>query len=308
MTRNFFIRKNLNVKEMKMMKKEKLLMFVVTVAITLTLLAGSAFALPTLLTDEITKFKYTNFEVLFDNNSNGIVDAGDDFYGILNVTSIHNVDDTATTWTAGSGNDELTGIFKLSVADGQIPLGGGGHIDFVLDSDDYFKMFYQASGENWSPGTYAGGDPTLSAAWANASDGDLYIEINPSVFYEGINDTAVGIASVNRNWGDLAANGTGYTIIPQLWPEIIDLTAGPFIHSDTIDLIPGNDPELPFTVGGHISDIFIENHLFNHSGSGAWQFRSEDPAYIWATRVPEPGTIFLLGAGLLGLGYYRRKR
>jgi hypothetical protein len=256
-----------------------------TLLFMVMVIVSSAHAVPPLLTDEITKFKFTNYEKWMDNNGNGVIDTGDDFFGILYVTSIHNIDTTVTTWDVlVNSNEELTGIFKVSVADGTLPanIAGNGHLDFILESDDFIKLYFDTT-PNWSPSSYAGGDPTLSLAWANSSDGDLYIEINPSVFYEGINDTAAFIGSVNRNWGNLAFNGTGYAILPKLWPELIPATP-PFIHSYLIDMNPLNDPEAFNHPGGHTSDIFFESHIFTHAGAGgAWDYRSEDPTYVWAT-------------------------
>ena len=100
------------------MKKTLTLLTIIMMGL---LLSSSAFALPILLTDEITKMKFTNFENWIDNQAagqegHGYISEGDDFYGVMVMTSISDVqqDPLDTTWSSG-GSDEITGIFKLSV-------------------------------------------------------------------------------------------------------------------------------------------------------------------------------------------------
>jgi hypothetical protein len=88
---------------------------------------------------------------------------------------------------------------------------------------------------------------------------------------------------------NLTTNNTGYTIVPELWKE----TSG----------VVGN-------YGSHVSDLYYESQLsFVAPGSnadGVWQFKSEDPGYLYAT--PEPTTLVLFGLGLLfGAGAIKRR-
>ena len=284
---------NLERKEVKEMRNGKWFI-VLTMVFAFCLVTASAYALPTLLINEPSKMKYTNFERFFDNNNNSIIDTGDRFEGIFTVPTISNVAETVATWQPTAGVDELTGIFKISVVGGSIPIGGGGHIDFGLGTGDLFEMYYDVT-PNWAPfltlAEYS--NPQASTAWGTASDGALYMQILQGTFYEGINDTVANVASVNRNWGDLTFNGTGYPIVAQQWPEL--LGGPPFAHTYLEVLHPAR----------HVSDIFWESHLQAY-GTVGWDFKSEDPLYVFAT--PEPSTFLLFGAGLIGIGIAVRRR
>jgi hypothetical protein len=76
-----------------------------------------------------------------------------------------------------------------------------------------------------------------------------------------------------------------------------------------LDVIPGTGPladlldEDPFSTAWGDRDIFMEFD-FRAPGDYDWQLNSDDPVI----GVPEPNTIILLGAGLLGVGFFTRRR
>jgi hypothetical protein len=302
-------------KEVKMMKKLTLLL----VTMLLVVFAGSAYAQPiTLFTDQISKLKFTDFEILVDNNNNGRIDTGDQLAGILNVTSIDNVASTQNQ-NLQLATKELTGIFVLDVVAGDLPatIGAAGHLDLALLSGDFLALYV---GEGATKNFDSTG--TIAQGFATASDGTLWAAIlgtgtlnsattgtetmndplDPGVNYVGINNTAIvgtTAVSINQNWTNLSLNQTGYTILPQDWPELTGESGAHTYLSNNLDLF------------GYFTDVYFENHLFLNSGAGKigdWDFRSEDPAYVWATTIPEPSTLLLLGLGLFGIGITARKR
>lgn len=270
------------------MKKVILYLTIVVMGI---FLASSAYALPSLLTNQVTKMKFVNFENWVDNDGDDMISAGDDFYGIFNLTSIGDVggDPLKTTWTYG-GADEITGSFHLSVGDDFgsplppfSPPASELKLQFTMDSDDFITFYYDTTPD-------FDAKQSVANATADAEDGVVWFDISPGDYIDGYNVTST-TNSNNYNWADMTVNNTGYGIIPMLWKETL-----------------GSSNAL----GSYVADLYFETKLEYLDPTNPaneyknWMFKSEDPVYLYA--VPEPNTLLLFGFSLLGFaGIVRRK-
>ena len=276
------------------MKKHALISL--TILIGAFFLASSAYALPTLLTDEVTKMKFTNYENLIDIDESGSITAGDKFFGIITLTTISDVDSTgdSVTWT-NAGEDEITGIFTLTVDSVQTTDGSGelpsnlvlgttesAFLTFTMEDGDGITMYYD---DGTGIDFIAQGDILTSIA--SATDGVVWISISSEDYLDGYNVTNYSTSS-NFNWVDITENNTGYNIISMIWKDTLG-SVNPYASIE--------------------SDLYFETKLeFLTSTDYEWAYKSEDPVYLYATAIPEPNTMILFGIGLLSFaGIIRRK-
>lgn len=281
--------------------RKRILTFGLTLTVCATVLAvaGSAGAAPIQLhTGEITKMKFTNFENLIDNDKDGKISVGDDFVGIMKLTTISDLADVKDL-NAQLLTKEVTGFFKISVVGVTpgplVPLAPG-HVDFALNTGDFINLYVgQGATKNWNPADTADSNSNgIPDCIDWATDGSLWMSVLPGTFYEGVSDTDVsGVSVRNRNWVDLTVNNTEYYIVQQLWSSIISVTPNhTFLGASHTD---------------HLADVYFESKLTSGLTSiPNWGFKSEDPVYIFVT--PEPGSIVLLLAGFAGLGLAVRRK
>jgi hypothetical protein len=249
---------------------------------------------------EINKLKFVNYENFFESETGtpDMVDEGDWFEGIFKVQSISNIPGSKDL-TSQLNDIELTGHFKFSVVGGSRPLFGAGHTDLALLGNGLggggttdFLRFFTGSGSamNWDPS--AG----VTEAIAKATDGELWLEVMPTEFYEGITDYITSSFNFSQSWADVTTNNTGYTILPQLYPAVFDSmysghTYNGESHNKTL----------------HETDLYFTSHTSGSDIEG-WQIRSEDPLYIAVAPEPLSSVLFLSGGAVLGFTVYRRQK
>lgn len=307
-------------------------------ALGMGLLAGAAHAVPTLSFSNVPagwngsySIKLTGFEAFA--SSTGVVRApgaapqvGDVNFGVLRVTSI-TVNDgpgTGTTiWTDGDGGAEIMGVFSgitisafapPSVIDidgpGPMPpvpvagalLATGGLADFYINSAGSFNSVNVNGGFAQGIGGYA-------AELGGTCD------LNENC-YHGISDQGGGlllsteyVPGVLSNVGDNTTTVYG-TINPN---ALLSGTANGFLK------VTGGSDQDRFDTNGYLggsADMNANNTFCSVTeagcvdsgvGYGDWTTKINDPV-VGTVKLPEPASLGLVGAALLGLGMVRRRK
>lgn len=264
--------------------------------LALLLCAGSAFALPT-LGSGFNFITFTNYEnripVMGDNE---LIMPGDIFYGIARIDAIDWAETPVSPdWLPTLNTQYLQGYFFTQVA--SVTPVSATEVQIVFET------------------------PTISDPFGVISDAELaqgvvlkWFESSTPLMFT---DEATSIASATDGtlWMSLSIDG-GYWWSLAL-PSASGLDPNAFVGTtyyglNLVDgsveyLIPINDPieelfDLDVNFYGQ-AKIFASDS--NNPTGRIWEFYSSDPAVV---ATPEPGTLLILGSGLLGLAAARRRR
>ena len=222
---------------------------------------------------EITRLNYTGQELFIDSNNNKRPDAGDVFEGVISVNQISG----ATSGADFSGqlaDKEITSHFRFSITGNSSDFS---HLEFGLLPGDSFNLYVgQVASKNF--------DPSAPDAYARASDGQLWLGMQPGPFFESVNDRQSDGTTLNRAWADIAVNNTGYLLASDLLRTLLGKDA---LHS----------------IGGQPHNDYSVQAIFDNRVAGLSPFFPQFTYNIFGEfdvfPVPEPATWLLI---LIGMG------
>ena len=235
----------------------------------------------TLITDDFTKMKFTDFDHIIKGtgNTGAGLQAGDTLEGVFFVTDIGSTTNS-TLLNAQLAGRQLTGYFHISVTTSTtldhfgMTLNAGDEVSFYTTTPNTFKD---------SGGVSIAADITSAKAgtlWVQSAAGDMPlgdISTNP------VTGTTTANAALN-----FSTNNSGYPIQKKKY----FVTSSILSDASFLAQISALDP----------SSAADKNAI-----KAGWQFRSEDPVTVFA--LPEPSSIALLAVGGLGFaGVLLRRR
>jgi len=251
-----------------------------------------------------------NTPLLSDNsaeyliNANGgtdtTVDIGDRLRGILQIGTIEN----PGTWTlgAGTGNSELSALFDVVVTGKVCGVTG---CSFTFGAYDGFEAELTSFGfTNVTGGAIAFFEDTvpdftrvdgIATGETNAIDGNEYWLFG----FDGLDD----FWNADTDTDDLS-------IVAGLPPTTVfgDFTVGLSLLSNPFGIALGNVPCFNPDALSVATVNACANGLVHQPDTENEEFDVWNDVNFTIAVVPEPGTLSIVGLGLLGLGYASRRR
>lgn len=290
----------------------------------LTVMAQSAQALTIAqIVQANPNFRFEDDSVEIQNvdvNGNGLLDIGDTLRGIAVFPTLVNLDTTGTVLlTPIAGNSTLSAVFEVEVVD-KID-NGNGTFNYVFGVHAAF-----ANGPDGLPGTpddYPAGtmiafyeDPVDNVIFGgptctstapggnceqNVTDGTLILAIG---FDDALGDTEKDEAWLAFNSPEdpsSAENFSSSTVLGAFNFQLATLFSaiGDFENNkDVFFTVPGGDGKIAWLGSGSILGTSDLNTPYDVS----------DDTQVTAEAIPEPGTLGLMGVGLVALAGMARRR
>lgn len=282
-------------------------------AATLAAVLGTPMAASAITVDGITFSEGAIFETvdLFEGKAGGgpIENPGDELVGIGKVNNIRQTGTNVLQWTNGDNGRELTFYFFGFILESI----GLGQTTDILTGDILEVATLRYSGgtvQIWSD-VSEDFDPTGSQAngIATANNGTLWLELAGSPVVSGFGAlsgnpiTLLAVQTCSEGCDPLTDPGTNITGLGRL--DVTGGTASTYFDTNTFGCT-GSRPSAPCP--DDADKAFTSSGQLPTTGSApdGWAFFGTGEVQDFSV-IPEPGTMALLGASLIGLGASRRK-
>lgn len=279
---------------------------VVALGLGLALASGSVAAAVTYYFP-ITSFQDDNLDYVVDNDLNRTISVGDRLVSVFEYVNTQGV--LANQGPTAIGPLELTGVADLTVVgilgDGTLVLAPSGAAGLLsaFAAGTAAALFTDATPDlnviNAACGTRAA---CLALAGLGLTDGSaLYLTVG---FFGDADALWVATAANGGSLATVEAGGSSsnfgdFNFSVQIGVNNTGLLFGQQACSPFCGL--GGDELIDVTGSGNI----LGGQFLDHA---QWTARSDNDVQLVPIRVPEPGILALLAAGLLGLGFSFRRR